>query len=93
MTNLEKIGAVAGIALPLLAGAWWAGAGYIEFSDRLAALEREADDARRFREEYGRQQVKDGLVNEQVKDLAGEVEWLKFHHHDEIGGRGHVDGR
>ena len=93
---------MAGLALPVLAGAWFAGSGYVEFNDRLAALERfQAETtqsladgrqrAQEFARQYEREQAEDRLVNQQVQELAKEVGWLSFHHHDEIGGRGHVD--
>ena len=91
MSPLEKVGIVVGIVAPALAMAWWAGAGYIEFNDRLEALERDAFLDEEFRRRYEREQAKDMLVNEQVKSMAEDVEWLKFHHHDEHGGRAHVD--
>lgn len=103
MAPLEKTGIVVGIALPLLAAAWWAGSGYVEFSDRLKSLEQHAQrmdalaDAARSRSQeftrlYERQQAEDRLVNEQVRQLVKEIEWLKYHHHHEEGeGRPHVD--
>lgn len=103
MTNLERTGIVVGLALPLLAAAWWAGSGYVEVSDRLQALETavsriesERDQARvrlqEFSRQYERAQAENVLVNQQVHNLATDVEWLKFHHHHESGeGRAHVD--
>ena len=92
MNPLEKAAAIIGIALPLVAGAWWAGAGYIEFNDRLDALEAAHEEDRGFRARYEREQAQDSLVNSHVTEILKELEWLKYHHHDEIGGRGHVDG-
>ena len=103
MTNLERTGILVGLAVPLLAAAWWAGSGYVEVSDRLAALEtatleltaaRDAarDKAQSFAREYERAQAENVLINQQVHKLAEEVEWLKFHHHHDNGeGRAHVD--
>ena len=91
MAPLEKAAAFAGLALPLLAAAWFTGSAYVEFSDRLAALEAAVGDGTEFRQRYEREQVKDSLVNEQVSRLAVDVEWLKFHHHDRHGGRAHTD--
>ena len=91
MTPLQTAGAVAGIAVPVLAAVWWAGSGYMEFNDRLAALERATAEIHELRDRYEREQAKDDLVNDQVEKLAEHVDWLRFHHHDEIGGRGHVD--
>ena len=92
MTSLEKAAAIAGLALPLLAAAWWAGSGYVEFNDRLSALERDVNEFSGLRARYEREQAANILVNDQVKALAADVEWLKFHHHHEGGeGRPHVD--
>ena len=91
MTPLEKAGALAGLALPVLAAAWWAGAGYVEFNDRLAALEDGAADAQAFRLRYEREQTKDALVNDRVEKLAQHVDWLRHHHHDRHGGGPHTD--
>ena len=95
MTNLERAGAIAGIALPLLAGAWWAGSGYVEFADRLTALEQQAEELHEFRDRYEREQVRDSLVNEQVSNLTDEVDWLRWHHHSVPQGgdtgRAHID--
>ena len=98
MTGLEKIGAAFAVVLPVLGGVWWAGSGYMEFNDRLAKLEEDttaieediaALEHRWFQAE--REQAQDALVNDQVRSLETDVEWLKFHHHDAPGGRAHVD--
>ena len=96
MAPLEKAAAVAAIVLPLLVGAWWAGSGYVEFNDRLSALERELIHLHELRDRYEREQTKNALVNEQVDDLEKHVDWLRWHHHEIPGGggdtgRGHVD--
>ena len=95
MTNLEKAGVIAGIALPMLAGAWWAGSGYIEFSDRLTALEQQTADFHALELRYEREQTENRLVNERVESLAGHVEELLYHHHSVPQGgdtgRAHVD--
>ena len=81
MNLLQRTGTVAGIAVPVLAAVWWAGTGYMEFNDRLAALERDISDVRQFRVRYEREQAKDDLVNTQVEKLAEQIDWLRFHHH------------
>ena len=95
MTNLEKSSYVVALALPLLAAAWWAGSGYVEFNDRLAALEHELEDLHDLRARYEREQATDSLVNEKVATLEAHVDWLRFHHHAVPGGgdtgRAHVD--
>ena len=95
MTNLEKSSYVVALALPLLAAAWWAGSGYVEFNDRLAALEHELEDLRDLRARYEREQARDSLVNDQVDTLEAHIDWLRFHHHTVPQGgdtgRAHVD--
>ena len=95
MTNLEKTGALAGLVLPLLVGAWWAAAGYVEVSDRLEALEEDMRTMEALRDTYTREQARDSIVNEQVADLSEQVEWMRYHHHSipdgEDTGRAHVD--
>ena len=95
MTNLEKSSYVVALALPLLAAAWWAGSGYVEFNDRLAALERELEDLAALRDRYEREQAKNDLINDQVEKMEAELDMLRWHHHAVPGGgdtgRGHVD--
>ena len=90
MTNLEKAGAVVGLALPLLGAAYFAGSGYVEFNDRLAVLERDVGELRELRARYEREQAKDALVNDQVQKLSDDMRWMLYHHHHGEGGP-HVD--
>ena len=95
MTNLEKSSYVVALALPLLAGAWWAGSGYVEFADRLSAIEHELEDLHDLRARYEREQAKNDLINEHVEKMEAELDMLRWHHHAVPGGgdtgRGHVD--
>ncbi len=91
MGPLERAGIIAGLIIPLLAAAWWAGSGYVEVSDRLTALEDATESLKASVADLAARQIKDGLVNEKVTVLEGHVDWLRYHHHDRIGGKGHVD--
>lgn len=98
----EKIGIILGIAIPSLAGLIWYGA--LVVSD-VNELEKKAAtfEARIHAIEQEQAQMKAAgeAVNKQVEIMAEEVEWLQYHHHDEVGlhkdgepvvlGRGHVD--
>ena len=91
MDLFKRLSIFFGIMIPLLAGAYWAGSGYVEFRDRLDLLERDVSDLRELRVKYNREQTRDEFVNEQVARLIEDVEWLKYHHHDSFGGIGHTD--
>ena len=87
LTGLEKIGIVFGIAVPMIFVVWGGAIAWQLIAEGVA--ERE--------DLYGRihdielAQNEDSLYNDIVLQIQKEVEWLKFHHHDKQGGRGHVD--
>ena len=88
MSPLEKVAGGVGVAIPAVALIWY-GAMQIEHVEhlrsRMLTLEAQVTSIER-------EQATDAVVNKDVEALKREVDWLRYHHHDDAGGRGHVDG-
>lgn len=85
--TLERVATIVGVSIPVIVFIWYGAVtvdGLQNVRERVVILEEHLAG-------LDRGQVLDAVVNEQVRVLAKEVEWLRFHHHDEIEGRGHVD--
>ena len=82
--TVEWVAGALAIIVPVVVAIWVAAAAVTEMgdiADRLTELEH----AMAAMEE---RQVEDRLVNGRVDELAGHVDWLRYHHHHE-GGEGH----
>ena len=75
--DLHRLAAVAGIALPIMAATWWAGSSYVEFADRLSAVEQGNKELQTFRQRYERDQAVDSIINEKVNKLDKEFHDFK----------------
>lgn len=88
MTPLQKVSTGAGLAIPAVAVVWYVAVevnALDDAEDRLEKLEARVTTIERS-------QATDEEINKLVRENKSHLDWLRFHHHDEIGGRGHVDG-
>lgn len=87
MGKLERIATITGLAIPLVALAWYAGTAYDKLEAALAHIETLEAQIQELRIA----QAEDRLVNERVDRLAEQIDDLRFHHHDVHGGRAHSE--
>ena len=88
--TVEYVGYGVGIVAPIVGVIWLAAAtvqDMRDMADRLVELEGHVH-------ALAEAQVEDRLINKRVDDLAGHVDWLRYHHHQVRGddtGAPHVD--
>ena len=88
--TVEYVGYGVGIVAPVVGVIWLAASTVNDMRDmasRLAALEAKVASMTEA-------QVEDRLINKRVDELAGHMDWLRYHHHEVRGadtGGPHVD--
>ena len=75
--DIHRLASIAGIGLPLLAGAFFVGSAYVEFNDRVGALEADNKELQVFKQRYEKDQAIDSIVNDKVNKIDKEFHDFK----------------
>ena len=87
MKPLEKAGAALAVLAPAAALIWYSAV----IVDKVNNLHKRVEKIEATQEAQKEAQAEDRQINELVRQHEEHLDWLRYHHHDHIGGRGHVD--